>query len=44
MAYGRSQARGHIGATATRLHHSHSSNGCELHPKPMLQLAAMPDP
>jgi len=43
-AYGGSQARGWIGATAVGLHHGHSNTGSEphLHPKP--QLMAMPDP
>ena len=31
MAYGGSQARGRIGATAASLHHSHSNVGFELH-------------
>ena len=30
-AYGNSQARGRIGATATGLHHGHSNSGSELH-------------
>ena len=30
-AYGSSQARGQIGATATGLHHSHSNVGSEPH-------------
>ena len=42
-AYGSSQARGQIGATAVSLHHSHSHTRTEpcLHPTP--QLTAMPD-
>ena len=44
VAYGRSQARGQIGATAAGLHHRHSNVGS----KPSLQsaprLTAMPDP
>ena len=31
MAYGNSQARGQIGATAAGLHHSHSNAGSEPH-------------
>ena len=31
MAYGSSQARGQIGASAARLHHSHSNMGSHLH-------------
>ena len=31
VAYGGSQARGQIGATATDLHHSHSNVGCLTH-------------
>ena len=30
-AYGSSQARGQLGATAAGLHHSHSNTGSELH-------------
>ena len=33
-AYGRSQARGPIGAAAACLHHSHSNAGSELHLRP----------
>ena len=38
VAYGSSQARGHIGAIATGLHHSHSNTGFELHLRPTPQL------
>ena len=31
MAYGGSQIRGRLGATAVGLHHSHSNAGSELH-------------
>ena len=31
VAYGRSQARGQIGATAAGLYHSHSNTGSKLH-------------
>ena len=42
-AYGSSQARGRIGATAAGLYHSHSNVGSEpCLPTP--QLTAMPDP
>ena len=44
VAYGSSQARGQIGATAACLHHSHSNRGSEPHLQPTPQLAAMPDP
>ena len=37
---GRSQARGHIGAAAASLHHSHSNVRSELHLPPTPQLAA----
>ena len=40
MAYGGSQARGLIGATAASLHHSYSSAGSKLH----LQAMATPNP
>ena len=43
-AYGGSQARGRIGATAASLHHSHGNAGSELHLRPTPQLTAMPDP
>ena len=46
VAYGISQARGPIGATAAGLHHSHhhSNAGSELHLQPTPQLMAIPDP
>ena len=44
MAYGISQVRGQIGATAAGLHHSYSNARSELHQQPTLQLMAMPDP
>ena len=31
VAYGGSQARGPVGATAAGLHHSHSNTGSKLH-------------
>ena len=34
MAYGSSQAKGRIGATAAGLHHSHSNLGSQLHLQP----------
>ena len=43
-AYGGSQTRGRIRATAARLHHSHSYMGSEPRLRPTLQLVAMPDP
>ena len=43
-AYGGSQARGQIGATAAGLHHSHSNAGSEPNLRPTPQLPAMPDP
>ena len=43
-AYGSSQARGRIGATAVGLHHGHSNTGSELHLQLTPQLRAMPDP
>ena len=39
-ACGSSQARGHIGATAAGLCHSHSNEGSELHLRPTPQLMA----
>ena len=42
-AYGSSQARGPIGATAIRLHHSQSNARLEPHLPPTPQLTAMPD-
>ena len=47
IAYGNSQARGQIRATAASLHHSHGNTGSELclhHLQPTPQLMAMPDP
>ena len=43
-AYGGSQARGPIGATATGLHHSHSNTRSELCLPPTPQLTATLDP
>ena len=43
-AYGGSQARGLIGATAASLHQSHSNTRAESHLRPTPQLTAMPDP
>ena len=43
-AYGGSQARGQIGATAVSLCHSHSNVGSEPSLRPTPQLTAMPDP
>ena len=43
-AYGGSQARGWIGATAASLHHSHSNEGSEPCLWPTPPLTAMPDP
>ena len=43
MAYGSSQARGLIGATAAGLGHSHSNAGSEPHFRPTPQLTAMLD-
>ena len=42
-AYGGSQARGRIGATAAGLHQSHSNTGSEPRLQPT-QLTAIPDP
>ena len=44
MAYGSSQARGQIGATAASLRHSHSNARSQLHLQPTAQLTATPDP
>ena len=44
VAYGGSQARGLIGATATGLPHSHSNAGSKLHLQLIPQLTARPDP
>ena len=43
-AYGSSQARGQIRATAASLHHSHSNTGSKLGLWPTPQLTAMSDP
>ena len=43
-AYGGSQARGRIGATAASPRHSHSNSGFEPHLRPTPQLKATPDP
>ena len=43
-AYGGSQARGLIGATAAGLHHSHGNMESEPHLRPTPQLTATPDP
>ena len=43
-AYGGSQARGLIGATAASLHHSHSNARTEPHLRPTSQLMATLDP
>ena len=44
VAYGGSQARGPIGATAAGLCHSHSNVGSEPRLQPTPQLKAMLDP
>ena len=44
VAYGDSQARGPIAATAAGLHHSHGNTRSEPHLQPTPQLTAMPDP
>ena len=44
MAYGSSQARGQIRATAAGLCHSHSNAGSKPCLQPTPQLPAMPDP
>ena len=43
-AYGPSQARGQIEATAAGLHHSHSNTGSEPRLRPTPQLTAALDP
>ena len=43
-AYGNSQARGGIGATAASLHHRHSNLGPKPCLQPAPQVTAMPDP
>ena len=42
-AYGGSQVRGQIGATAASLYHNHSNMGSEPHLRPTLQLMATLD-
>ena len=46
LAYGSSQARGRMGATAAILHHSHSNTGSEprLQPAPQFMAATDPQP
>ena len=44
VAFGRSRARGWMGAAAARLYHSHSNTGSEPHLQPTTQLLATPDP
>ena len=41
---GSSQASGRIEAASANLCHSHSNARSKLHLRPMLQLAAVPDP
>ena len=43
-AYGGSEARGQIGATAATLLHSHNNVGSKPHMQPTPQFLAMPDP
>ena len=43
MAYGSSQARDRIGATATSLRHSQSNTGSKPRPRPASQLMAVPN-
>ena len=43
-AYGSSQARGQIRATAAGLHHGHSNAGSKLCLQPTPQFTATPDP
>ena len=43
-AYGGSQVKGRIGATAAGLHHSHSKAGSEPRLQPTPELTAMLDP
>ena len=43
-AFGNSQARGLIRATAASLYHSHSNMGSKLHLRPTTQFTATPDP
>ena len=44
VAYGSSQARDQIGASATGHSHSHSKVGSEPHLQPMPQIMAIQDP
>ena len=44
VAYGGTQARGLMGATAAGQHHSHSNAGSESCLRPTSQLTATPDP
>ena len=44
MAYGSSQARGQMGATAAGVHHNHSNVESKLPLRSTPQLKAMPDP
>ena len=44
VAYGSSQARGLIRATADSLHHSHNNARSKPCLRPTMQLMAMPDP
>ena len=44
VAHGGSQARGHIGAVAPGLHHSHINAGSKPSRPPTPQLTATPDP
>ena len=43
VAYGGSQARGHIGAAAASLHHSHGNVGSEPRLRPIPQLSTTQD-
>ena len=43
-AYGKSQARGRIGAIAADLYHSHNNTGSEQHLQPTSQLMVTLDP
>ena len=43
VAYRNSQARGQMGATAARLHHSYTNAVFQSHLQAILQLTAMPD-
>ena len=44
MAYGGSQARGQIRATAAALYRNHRDTGSKLHLRPTPQFTATPDP